>query len=282
MHGNRTLDPLTSLSNDEMSSNMVVVDVVITTFNETTRLFRAVSSVKNQTSPINKIWIVDDGSENQLASQISATYTGDPQVELVFLRHSGIPGNARKIGVSKSSASWIAFLDADDYWHESKIEQQLLVATKHDAKFVYTNAVKVGLGESSLYFPTDNFMFKILPHQIIKENYVINSSVLVKREVLLEVDMYADLANVRAVEDYATWLRISLGTALYGIAEPLTFYTVSESSLSRETSVDRRAFALTDFLIWSKSKKTQRLGNKINHLVYRFRVLLQLCKEKLL
>ncbi len=258
------------------------VDVVITTFNETTRLFRAVSSVKNQTSPINKIWIVDDGSATSMIDQISSTYQDDPQVELVFLNHSGVPGVSRKAGISRSSAPWIAFLDADDYWHETKIEQQLLVAEKYQAKLVYTNAALVGAGVPGVYFPIENFKYKLFFRDMIKVNYVINSSVLVRRDELQDANLYADLANLRAVEDYATWLRVSFSTAFYGLVEPLTFYTVSESSLSRETPIDRRVFALVDFLIWSKAVNVSQFALRIKHYVFRARVLFQLFREKLL
>jgi glycosyltransferase involved in cell wall biosynthesis len=258
------------------------VDVIITTFNETDLLFRAVSSAKEQTYPINKIWIVDDGSEPQVVRKINEAYKSDSQVELVALEHSGVPGASRKVGVSRSSASWIAFLDADDYWNETKIEKQLLVADNRSAKFVYTNALKVGSESLGVYFPLDNFRQKLKPHHMIRVNYVINSSVMVRRELLLEVDLYADLANVRAVEDYATWLRISMNNSFFGLAEPLTFYTVSESSLSRESHIDRRPFALVDFLAWSKSKRAERLSDRFRHMSFRAGILLQLMRETLL
>jgi glycosyltransferase involved in cell wall biosynthesis len=258
------------------------VDVVITTFNETERLFRAVESVKGQTSPVNKIWIVDDGSEPQVVRQIMETYFDDAQVELIPLKHQGIPGASRKVGISRSSASWIAFLDADDYWHESKIKKQLLVAANNDAKLVFTNALKVGEETGAVYFPIKNFRQKLYPHHMIRVNYVINSSVLVRRDVLLEIELYADLANVRAVEDYATWLRISLSYAFFGLAEPLTFYTVSASSLSHDADIDRRPFALVDFLTWSKSKRSPRLSVRLQHIIFRARVLFQLVRETLL
>lgn len=258
------------------------VDVIITTYNETDLLFRAVSSAKEQTYPINKIWIIDDGSQPEVVKRIKEAYNSDAQVGLVTLEHSGVPGASRKVGVSRSSASWIAFLDADDYWNETKIEKQLLLANSRNAKLVYTNALKVGGESSGVYFPLHNFRQKLQPHHMIRVNYVINSSVLVRREVLFEVDLYADLANVRAVEDYATWLRISMSNSFYGIAEPLTFYTVSASSLSRESQIDRRPFALIDFLAWSKSKRMERLSDRFRHMSFRAGILFQLMRETLL
>jgi glycosyltransferase involved in cell wall biosynthesis len=268
--------------NQEQGLMLKDVDAVITNFNQTELLFRAVDSVKKQTSPVNKIWIVDDGSEPQVVNQITEKYVDDAQVELLALKHRGIPGVSRKAGVSKSSASWIAFLDSDDYWHESKIEKQLLVAANNDAEFVFTNALKVGIETPTVYFPIQNFRQKLYPRQMIRVNYVINSSVLVRRSLLLEVDLYADLANVRAVEDYATWLRISLTTKFFGLAEPLTFFTVSKSSLSHESHIDLRPFALLDFLTWSKSKRLPQRRERVKHIIFRGRVLIQLVRETLL
>jgi glycosyltransferase involved in cell wall biosynthesis len=259
---------------------METVDVVITTFNETTRLFRAVASAKSQTLPVQKIWVIDDGSDPRVVEQIGTAFRDDPQVEIVSLGHSGIPGISRKSGISRSSADWIAFLDADDYWHESKIMKQLSLAGEYKATLVYTNALKVGAGVSGTYFSSQQFREKLLPRHMIKENCLINSSVLVRRSKLIEIDLYADLANVRAVEDYATWLRLSATLSFSGLSEPLTFYTISESSLSREVVVDRRPFALVDFLSWSKNRKHDRLISRVKFFLFRTRVLFQLLREQ--
>ena len=260
---------------------MELVDVVITTYNETTRLFRAVDSVKSQTTRVNKIWIVDDGSGDSVVEEVISAYKLDNQVELVLLGHSGTPGVSRKSGVLKSSADWIAFLDADDYWHPEKIEKQLDESHKSSAHLIFTNAFKVHRGHLEPYFPRENFRKKLKFRHMIKENKLVNSSVLVKRSYLDLVNSYADLINVRAVEDYATWLRLSSLIEFVGLPEELTYYSVSDTSLSRESKIDKRLFALVDFLIWSANHKSTDVFVSYRKFVSRIMASYRICRETL-
>jgi hypothetical protein len=72
--------------------------------------------------------------------------------------------------------------------------------------------------------------------------------------------LYAISPRVRAVEDYATWLRIATECSFHGIDEPLTFYNDSGLSIRSSDIEDPRLHALCDFLVWSKgdSRSTNR------------------------
>ena len=80
---------------------------------------------------------------------------------------------------------------------------------------------------------------------------------LVHSEFIEEVGRYPDSAEVRAVEDYATWLRISTLTKMKGVAEPLVFYEVSPGSLSRVEKKVTRVHAQTDFTNWLGARIVQ-------------------------
>jgi glycosyltransferase involved in cell wall biosynthesis len=258
------------------------VDAVIPTFQETTRLFRAVESVKNQTYPVSKIWVIDDGSDKAVVDQIHSMFNADTQVFFRSLPHSGIPGKLREWAISQSTAEWIAFLDADDYWDKQKIEIQMELATRTKAEAVFSNALKVSDVDLGEYFPRDDFKTVLEFRDLVSDNKLINSSVVVAREKLLSIGTYCSSHNVRAVEDYATWLRVSTTTKFVGTAEPLTFYQISPGGLSRESHPDRRIFALSDFLLWRKERSALKSEFGLGHTWQRLRVLAQLIREFLL
>ena len=226
------------------------IDVVIPTFNETINLVRAVDSVKRQTVSINKIYVIDDGSNQEVQSFLSQKYDSDDIVELVLKSHSGLPGVSRKLGINLSSAEWIAFLDADDYWVENKLEIQLSIASSTRASFVCSNALMVGGQVESPYFKGQLFLTSIKFGNLVRSNTVVNSSVLVRRALLRRVGYYPDSSKLRGVEDYATWLRISVLTRLRGTPDCLVFYQVSPNSLSRVEKTITRNNALIDFEHW--------------------------------
>lgn len=228
---------------------MTEVDVVIPSFNQTTLLYAAVSSCKQQTFQINKIIIVDDGSIPEVSKDNRKTFQGDEQVLYIENVHTGLPGISRRMGIEAVTSKWVAFLDSDDLWAPNKIERQLDLASRTNADLIYTNATNFGQIEGVFHqeMPT-SLQF----NQLVRTNYIINSSVLVKREMLIRVG-YADSPRLRAVEDYATWLRIAAVGKLVGLDESLTSYRVADGTIRSQDIEDPRIHALADFLMWSQS-----------------------------
>jgi teichuronic acid biosynthesis glycosyltransferase TuaG len=228
-----------------------IVDVVMPTFEDPHRTLKAVDSALFQSKPVSNIHVLDDGSSTEAVEKMRGAFRLLKGVELHTLPHSGHPGAVRRIGVQESGADWIAFLDADDYWDSDRIYRQLELAAQSGAGLIYSNAWVEKDGKRFAYFsPIIKLPRKLNTLRLLTSNYVINSSVLVRREHLLAVGGYADTAEVRAVEDYATWLRLSTMCEMVGIQDPLLTYTQSESSFSRLHSNVHPVNAIRDFRSW--------------------------------
>lgn len=228
----------------------VTVDVVIPTYFETVRLFRAVESALNQTHKVHKVIVVDDGSSIEVRNEIANRFSRDPRVDLVFSDHLGHPGKVRNVGIQNSTSDWVAMLDADDHWEAEKLSKQLELATISNSDLVYTNSIYVHEDSSERTQHDVPLPLKLTPWKLVLSNHVVNSSVLVKRSVLNRVGNFVESPSVLGVEDYSTWLRISLTSKLAGLDEPLVYYTVSTSSLSRRNEGRTRLDALSNFSFW--------------------------------
>ena len=166
-----------------MKQNLLI-DVVIPTYNQTTLLLKAINSCKQQTYQLNRIWVIDDGSNSEVVAWLEELFHSDEQVEIVLMEHTGLPGAARELGLTKSTAEWIAFLDADDFWHDEKIERQVEVIISKQAKFVYTNAMSVFDDEETE--PLFESLPKLLKfRELVRTNWIVNSSVLDKSFLLI-------------------------------------------------------------------------------------------------
>ena len=252
-------DPLVKLNNSEhFSTTSNNVDVVIPTFNETTNLVRAINSVKDQSSKVNRIIVIDDGSKEEVTKFLSEEYKSDSLVELILKQHSGLPGVSRNLGIGLSTADWIAFLDADDYWDPRKLEVQLELARSRSSDFVFSNATMIDGQNQSPYFEQGSFASTIGLRELLKSNSVINSSVLIRRNLLEQIGPYPESPKVRGVEDYATWLRASTIIKLHGTSDCLVYYQVSPTSLSRVEKSITRTDAQRDFESWLKAKFKNR------------------------
>lgn len=102
------------------------IDVVIAVYNGAMFIEEAVQSVQNQTKEVCKIILVDDGSTDNTLEVLFHLQSNDKRIEVVACPHRGVSATLNE-GIKLATAPWIAFLDADDVWHESKIEKQLEV-----------------------------------------------------------------------------------------------------------------------------------------------------------
>jgi glycosyltransferase involved in cell wall biosynthesis len=232
------------------------VDVIIPTFNSNDLLGRAIDSCLKQTYSINKIIIVDDGSNQTSQEYLSELQGIHNKLEVIFNTHTGLPAIGRSIGISHSKADWIAFLDSDDYWSPEKIERQIKIALDSGADFVYTNAYILKT-DNSLELFHDDLPLDLKLETLLKTNWIVNSSAIMKRNLFDIETPYATSSRVRAVEDYATWLRLVTRYKFVGIAEPLTFYQDSISSIRSSDTTDPRIFAIADFISWCSCMHSQ-------------------------
>ncbi len=103
-----------------------VVSVIIPTYNCTQLLPQAVRSVLDQgLSPDDlELIVVDDGSADDVAEALAPF---DGAVTLLRQANAG-PAAARNRGVAASQGTYVAFLDADDYWLPGCLTAMLAVA----------------------------------------------------------------------------------------------------------------------------------------------------------
>lgn len=239
-----------------MNLARATVDVIIPTFNSQEFLLEALNSCFKQTHPVNEVIIVDDGSSESSIAYLRELEAEFPKLRIIRNTHTGLPGIGRQIGIKASDAEWIAFLDSDDYWAPEKIEKQIRSADSTNSRLVYSNGwiVKAGSTEEIFF---NEFPKKISFSELLATNWLLNSSVIVKRELFASKTAYATSARLRAVEDYATWLRLATICDFCGVDEPLTYYRDHSGSIKSEDASDPRIHAIADFIRWAHTSNAE-------------------------
>src|SRR5262245_45803696 len=99
------------------------VSVIVPAFNAEAYISNAINSILGQTAFADEleILIVDDRSTDntrQVVADLNAAY---PQVKLLINERSRGPSGARNTGLLQARGEYIAFLDADDLWHDDHL-----------------------------------------------------------------------------------------------------------------------------------------------------------------
>lgn len=122
---------------------MVMVTVVIPTYNRARFVTRAVESVLAQTYADYEIIVVDDGSTDDTKEALRP-YEGC--IRSIYQENAGVSA-ARNTGISAALGEWIAFLDSDDEWLPEKLAVQMDCVSMHPEIVAHVTNAKIILSE---------------------------------------------------------------------------------------------------------------------------------------
>lgn len=191
------------------------ISVIIPTYNRAQFLREAIRSVKAQTYTNYELIVVDDGSTDD-----TPQVCRDEQVTYIPIFHCGLPGQVRNVGALQATGEWLAFLDADDLWLESKLAKQLAYFKENPAIMLCHTREIWQRGEKivSQASQRQQRSGQILP-DALKKCIIGPSTVMLKRQLFKDVGMFNP--GLEIAEDYELWLRICAHYPVGYIDEPL-------------------------------------------------------------
>src|SRR5438270_8624569 len=118
-----------------------LTSVVIPAYNAERFLERTLRSALRQTYRNLEVIVVNDGSADKTRAIAEAVARTDDRVRIITVPNGGV-AKARNIGIAEAHGEFVAFLDADDLWHPTKIELQLAAMSPESGDYqpaaVYT------------------------------------------------------------------------------------------------------------------------------------------------
>lgn len=200
-----------------------LVSVVIPTHNRADLLPRAIESVLKQTYNNIEIIVVSDGSTDNTKEIVNAYSCKDQRVKFIEYFPACGGNIARNTGIEAAGGAYIAFLDDDDEWLQTKLEKQVkLLEQDANIGLVYTGVHIIYVNENVEY----NSLSKVcgdLKKRILIDNCVgTTSTVMLKKEVLQKSGMFD--VNLKALQDYDLWIRVAQHADIAVVPEPMINY----------------------------------------------------------
>lgn len=203
-----------------------LISILMAAYNSEKTIRYAIDSVLVQTFHDWELLIIDDCSADNTLN-VAESYK-DTRIRILKNdRNCGV-SLTRKKGLDAAEGDWIAVLDSDDMWAPDKLEKQIALVRLTDAALVFTGSAFIKADgmpiDWQLHVPD-----RLNYHELLKQNLISNSSVLVKTDLYRKNYAIGDEIH----EDFAIWIGITQeGKLAYGIDEPLLIYRISQSSKS--------------------------------------------------
>ncbi len=124
-----------------------MIDIIIPVYNTPIDdLKRCLSSIERQTFKDYKVYIIDDGSLDDVRSFLDEYVRDKDEVIVKHVVNGGV-SRARNIGIDSSSAEYLTFVDSDDTLEENFLEEAFSLIKDNDLDLVIGGYNEVKNGE---------------------------------------------------------------------------------------------------------------------------------------
>lgn len=213
--------------------NTPLISIIIPSFNKEKYIYDTIQSVQNQTYVNWELLVIDDLSSDRTIAIIEAFIEKDNRIKLYVNTENKGANYSRNFGIKQSLGKYIVFLDADDVFSLTCLENRIKAIANTDLDFcVFTMQIfKNSVGDlSSKWIPNSqnplkDFLSHSLPWQTMQPIW--------KKEFLLLIGGFDE--NFKRMQDVELHTR----TLFYSnikfkqvVDEPDCFYRIDEKRLN--------------------------------------------------
>ncbi len=250
-----------------------LISVVIPTYNHAHLIRKCLQSIVDQSYSNWEALVVNNYSTDNTDEVIESF--SDSRIQVINFDNNGVIAASRNEGIRKATGDWIAFLDSDDWWYSSKLNEMTQVLYGNDIVFhnldVYTPS-----GKSFRTIKGRRHKTPVFEDLLIKGNQVLNSSVVIRRSIVEKVGFLSEDPNLFALEDFDLWLKTSRVTErFYHVNRSLGAYWKGEANYSKASrkSIERMKYLYSTHLPSISDKSEKSALAVLNYLETRERML---------
>jgi glycosyltransferase involved in cell wall biosynthesis len=188
--------------------------VIIPLYNKEKYVAKTLESVFSQTYQNFEIVIVDDGSTDNSLQEVEK-FT-DLRIRIIQQKNAGVSA-ARNRGIAEARSDLIAFLDADDEWLPSYLNEIHNLVQKFPECSVFATNYKIVDSHNKERFPVDTSLLKFDEESGIISNYfdiasrtappIWTSAVVIRKSALNYVGGFP--VGITLGEDLVVWARLA-------------------------------------------------------------------------
>ena len=252
--------------------------VIIPLYNKAPYVAKAIGSVLAQTFTDFDLIIIDDGSKDESYAVALKAIEGHGNCHIYKQKNAGV-SMARNIGVALSRGDYLCFLDADDWWAPTFLEEMscfieefpeagiygvnytIVNETKHKTR-IATIGVESGFEKGYINYCKAYAKTMYMPLTSI--------SVAIPRFVFDEMKGFPK--GVKLGEDFLLWIRIALKYKVVFLNHPLAYYNQDVESTGK--GVRRQGYEPDSYMTFhfDQFEEAEKVNPDLKILLDRLRV----------
>jgi len=212
--------------------NHALVSIITPSYNSAKFIAETIQSVQNQTYQNWEMIIVDDGSSDETDGIVLSIIKTDNRIQFHKLSQNSGPAVARNTGIEKASGDYMTFIDADDIWFPTFIENNIKTIQETRIPFVFSSYRRAN---EQLEFVYSDF---IVPHKVSYTD-ILKSNSISCLTAFLDIKKLGKkyMPLIRKRQDMGLWLNyLKVIPFAHGIQKTQAIYRIRENSLSRKKS----------------------------------------------
>ena len=210
------------------------IDIILPNYNKSNYLEEAINSVLNQTFKNWHMYIIDDNSKDD-SWKIINKFSSLNNVKSIKLNKNMGPSFCRNFGMRISQSKYISFIDSDDIWKNSKLEEQISFMEKYNLSFTYTDYTPFFQNNEKKYYKKRTLLKDKFDFDGFVKNSSINTTTMIIKRSILSTHRFKKIR----LEDYLFKCQL-----------------LKNNNIAKKLNRD-----LAYYRILSKSRSSQRLKN---------------------
>lgn len=221
--------------------NDIAISVIIPFYSQKEWLIDAVESVFAQSFTNYEIIIINDGSKEDISGFLKEY--GD---RIIYrYKENGGPASARNLGIELAKGKYVAFLDSDDIWYESKLKKQFELMETSNAIWSHTSYSIFKNGQSNILFKKINLSYfkgNVFPWCLVSSP-IATPCIMIRKQFLTDYPSIRFCESMRYGQDWYLWINIAIKEPLIVITEALTKVRIRGSNAALRARVQLKARA---------------------------------------
>ena len=240
--------------------------VIIPLYNKAPYIAKAIESVLGQTYRDFEVIVIDDGSTDQ-SLEVAKTFE-NKSITIISQPNSGV-STARNNGVKLAKYPYICFLDADDWWHPTFLEEMKQLITDFPDAGIYGSGyyiVKNGQERIAPIGVSQGFERGIIDYcEVYAKTLCMpltSISVVIPKHIFDEEKGFK--SQLKFGEDFDLWIRIALKHKVILVNKPLAYYNQDVDVNNRGVAVHKIYSPVNHFIfnldyLYDNEKNNHRL-----------------------